>query len=99
MVGFRGPKDSKAINNHADAALLTRLRAGHTTLLEACANLLDPSAGPLCPLCKEEPQTVEPWLRRCPRLDAVAFKVLTTDLERKLKLTRAQASRTTMNVE
>ncbi len=56
-----------AISNRADAVLLARLRIGHTPLLKAYANLLDSSADPLFPLVKEEPQTIEYWLRRCPR--------------------------------
>ncbi len=35
-----------AINNRVDAVPLVRLRAGHTPLLKAYANLLDPSAAP-----------------------------------------------------
>ncbi len=71
-----------------------RTRAGHTPLLKAYANLLDP----LCPLCKGEPQTIEHWLRRCPRLDAPrqsifgspipTLEVLTTNPERVLALAR-----------
>ncbi len=96
--GFSWSKDCTATSNRADAILLARLRAGHTPLLKAYANLVDPSADPLCPLCKEEPQTIEHWLRRCPRLDAtrqniygsfsLPVKVLTTDPERVLALAR-----------
>ncbi len=68
--GFSWSKGCTPTSNRADAILVARLRAGHTPLLKAYANLLDPSAHPLCPLCKEEPQTIEHWLRRCPRLDA-----------------------------
>ncbi len=67
-------------------------------MLNAYANLLDPSADPMCLLCKEEPQTIEHWLWRCPRLDATrknifvspspTLKVLTTGPERVLALTR-----------
>ncbi len=74
------------------------LKNGHTPLLKAYANTLDPSTDPLCPLCKEEPQTIEHWLRRCPRLDATRqnifgspsppLKVHTTGLERVLALAR-----------
>ncbi len=81
-----------------DAVLHAHLRAGHTPLLKANTNLLDPFADPLCPLCIEEPQTIEQWLRRCPRLDATRqnvfespsppLKVLTTDPERVLALAR-----------
>ncbi len=53
--GFSWSKDCTATSNRADASLLARLRAGHTPLLKAYANLLDPSADPLCPLCKEKP--------------------------------------------
>ncbi len=67
---FSWSKDCMATSNRADAVLLARLRAGHTPVLKAYANHLDPSADPLCPLCKEEPQPIEHWLRRCPRLDA-----------------------------
>ncbi len=45
---FSLSKDYKAISNRADAILLARLRAGHTPLLKAYANLLDSSADPLC---------------------------------------------------
>ncbi len=64
--GFSWSKYCMATNNRADAVLLARLRADHTPLLKAYANRLDPSADPLCPLCKQEPQTIEHWLRRCP---------------------------------
>ncbi len=97
--GFSWSKDCMATSNRADAVLLGRLRAGHTPLLRVYANLLDPSADPLCPLCKEEPQKIEHWLRRCPRLDVTRqnifgspsppLKVLTTDSERVLALARA----------
>ncbi len=61
-------------------------------LLKAYANLLDTSADPLCTLCKEKPQTIDIWLRRCPRFDATRqnvfgspsppLKILTTEPER-----------------
>ncbi len=98
--GFSWSEDCTATSNRADAVLLARLRAGHTSLLKAYANLLDSSTDPLCPLCKEEPQTIEHWLRRWPRLDATRppLMVLTTDPERVQALTRvtlAEASTTT----
>ncbi len=75
---------------------LARLRAGHTPLLKAYAHLLDPAADPTCPLCKEEPQTLEHWLQRCPNLDGLRqhtfgspsppLGVLTTDPETVLAL-------------
>ncbi len=68
--GFSWSKDCMAINNRADAVLVAHLRVGRTPLLKAYANLLDTSADPLCPLGKEEPQTIEHWLRRCRRLDS-----------------------------
>ncbi len=46
--------------------LLTRQRAGHTPLLKAYDNQLDTTVDPKCPICGEEPQTVELWLQRCP---------------------------------
>ncbi len=86
------------ISNQADAVHLARLRAGHTPLLKAYANLLNLSADPLFPVCKEEPQTIEHWLRRCPRLDATGqnisgsysppLKALTIDPERLSALAR-----------
>ncbi len=62
--GFSWSNDCMTTSNRVDAVLLARLRAGHTPLLKAYANLLDPYADPLCPLCKEEPQTIKHWLRR-----------------------------------
>ncbi len=96
--GFSWSKGCTATSIRADAVLLARLRAGHKPLLKAYANLLDPFADPLCPLCKEESKTIEHWLLRCPRLDATRqnifgspsppLKVLTTDPERVLALAR-----------
>ncbi len=96
MAGSPGLKIARPLAT--DGVLLARQRAGHTPLLKAYANLLDPCADPLCPLCKEEPQTIELWLRRCPRLDATRqnisgspsppVKVFTTVPERVLALTR-----------
>ncbi len=63
-----------AISNRADAVLLARLRAGRTLLHKAYAHLLDPSADPLCPRCKGEPQAIEHWLQRCPRFDVTRQK-------------------------
>ncbi len=87
-----------AINNRVDVFLLAHLRAGHTPLLKAYANFLDPSADPLCPEYKEEPPTIEHWLLRCPRLNArrqnifgslsPPLKVLNADPERVLVFAR-----------
>ncbi len=71
IVGGKNLEVCMATTKRADVVLLARLRAGHTPLRKAYANLLDPSTDPLCPLCKEEPQTIEHWLRRCPRLVVV----------------------------
>ncbi len=38
-------------------------------LLKAYANLLDPAAGPTCPLCKEGQQAMKHWLQKYPYLD------------------------------
>ncbi len=45
--------------------LLALLRAGHTPLLEAYANLLDSSAGPLCPIVKRRTLVAEVPKARC----------------------------------
>ncbi len=58
-----------AISNRTGAVLVARSRLGHTPLLKAYVHLLDPAADPTCPLCMEEPQTVDHWLQRCPNLD------------------------------
>ncbi len=68
--GFSWSKDCMPTSNRADAVHLACHRAGHIPLLKTYANHLDPSVDPLCPLCKEEPQKIEHWLRRCPTLDA-----------------------------
>ncbi len=68
---FSSKADCIATSNRADAVLLARLRAGHTPLLKAYAHLLYQAADPTCPLCKEELQTLEHWLQRCPNLDGL----------------------------
>ncbi len=94
--GLPWSKDCMATRTPTDVVLLARLRASHTPLVKAYVTLRNPSAEPLCPLCKEDPQPVEHWLRWCPRLDATRqnifgspsppLKVLTTDHERVLAL-------------
>ncbi len=59
---FSWKADCISTSSRADAILLARLRFGHTSLLKAYAHMLDPAADPTCPLCKEEPQTLEHWL-------------------------------------
>ncbi len=96
--GFSWSNDCMAINNRVGAVLLACLRADHTPLLKAYAYLLDLDADPLCPLYKEEPQKIEHWLRRRPRLDVIRqntfgspsplLKILTTHPERVLALAR-----------
>ncbi len=58
-------------SNRVHVVLLAHLRSGRTLLLKVNANLLDPTADPACPLCKEEPQELELWLQRCPNLDVL----------------------------
>ncbi len=96
---FSWEADCIATSNRADAVLLARLRAGHMPLLKTFAHLLDPAADPTCPLCKEEPQTLEHLLQRCPNLDVLRqhtfgshlpqLGVVTTDPEKVLALARA----------
>ncbi len=67
---------------------------------ETYANPPDPSTDPLCPLRKEEPQTIENWLQICPPpLEAtrqnifesasLSLKVIATNPERVLTLVSA----------
>ncbi len=96
---FSWKADCIATSNKADAVILAHVRAGHTPPLKAYAHLLDPAANPTCPLCKEEPQTLEHWLQRCPNLDvprqhpfgspSPPLGVLTTDPEKVLAFDRA----------
>ncbi len=68
---FSWKADCIATFNRVDAVPLARLRSGHRPLLKMFAHLLDLTADPTCPLCKEEPQTLEYWLQRCPNLDVL----------------------------
>ncbi len=96
---FSWKTDYIATSNRADVVLLARLRAEHAPLLKAYAHLLYPAADPTCSLCKEEPQTLEHWLQRCPNVDvsrqhtfgspSPPLGVLTTDPEKVLALARA----------
>ncbi len=61
----------KAFSNQADAVLLVRLRSGCTPLLKVYAQLSSPAADSACPLCIEEPQTVEQWQQRCTNFDVL----------------------------
>ncbi len=83
-----------AASYRADAVLLARLRAGHTPLLKAYANLLDPSADPpVSPLQRgaaddqtlatEVPQARRTWAKHIWKSFSTP-KVLTADPERVL---------------
>ncbi len=79
-------KDCMAISNRANAVLLARLRAGHTPLLKAYANVLDPSAGPPCPLCKDSRRQPKAGYGGAQGSPPPPLKVLTTNPERVLAL-------------
>ncbi len=84
--------DCIATLNRASAVLVAYLQSGHTPLLKAHARLLDPAANPTCPLCKEEPQTLEHWLQICPYLDFLRQRTFGSPLpdpEKVLLLSRA----------
>ncbi len=91
--------DSRCTNTSPGRQTASPPLTGHTPLLKAYAHLLDPAANPTCPLCKEEPQTLEQWMQRCPNLDVLRQRtfgsptpplgVLTTDPEKVLALARA----------
>ncbi len=95
-TNFSWKADCTANSNRVDAVLLSRLRLGHMSRLKACAHLLYPAAGPTCPMCKGEPQTLQHWQQRCPNLEVLRQRtfgspssrlgVLTTDPERVLAL-------------
>ena len=61
-AGHSEERDRIQICNRKDATLLAQLRAGHCRHLKAYENLMDPTTDPTCPLCQQEPQTLEHWL-------------------------------------
>ena len=61
-AGHSEERDRIQICNRKDATLLAHLRAGHCRQLKAYENLMDPTTDPTCPLCQQEPQTLEHWL-------------------------------------
>ncbi len=68
---FSWKADCIATPYRADTVLLARLCSGHTPILKAYAHLLDSADDRTRSLCKEEPQTLEHWLQRCPNLNVL----------------------------
>ena len=58
-------KEREQILSRKDQVLLAQLRTGHHMIFQSYQNKLDQTIDPLCPLCREEPHTVEHWLGRC----------------------------------
>ena len=58
-------KKDLAVKNRKDSATLAQLRSGHSLLLAAYRHRIDEQKSDICPICEEEPQTVEHWLK-CP---------------------------------
>jgi ribonuclease HI len=58
-------KDLK-VKSRKEGAKLAQLRSGHSQLLASYRHRIDETKSDICPLCQEEPQTVEHWLSRCP---------------------------------
>ncbi len=70
-------------SNRADSVLLAHPLSGHTPLSKSNADLLYTTAGSTCPLCIEEPKTVNHWPKptwqRTFDSPAPPLGVLTTD--------------------
>ena len=58
-----------------EAVLLSQLRAGHCRHLAAYCRIVNPLADPVCPRCREEPEEVEHWLRKCPAITSERTKM------------------------
>ena len=58
-------KKDLAVGSRKDSATLAQLRSGHSLLLAAYQHKIDEEKPDICPICEEEPQTVEHWLK-CP---------------------------------
>ena len=58
-------KKDFAVGSRKDSATLAQLRSGHSLLLAAYQHRVDEEKPDTCPICEEEPQTVEHWLK-CP---------------------------------
>ena len=56
----------RLVDSRADQSLLAKLRSGHHTAFRAYKNRIDGTTDPLCPLCAQEPHTLEHWLQNCP---------------------------------
>jgi ribonuclease HI len=67
--------DVKVISTRKDAAMLARIRSGHSMLFGAYRALMDPTQDPACPRCKEDYDTVEHWLLECPGTEAARMTI------------------------
>ena len=58
-------KKDLAVGSRKESAALAQLRSGHSPLLAAYRHRINEEESDTCPSCKEEPQTLEHWLK-CP---------------------------------
>lgn len=59
-----------------EAVILAQLRSGHCRSLAAYRAIINPGYDPICPDCKEEPQTMEHWWTTCPAIATKRQKFL-----------------------
>lgn len=59
-----------------DRVQLARLRVGHHRGLAAYRALVQPGFDPICPRCRQEPQTMQHWLTDCPAMVTTRLKYL-----------------------
>ena len=58
-------KKDLAVGSRKESTTLAQLRSGHSLLLAAYRHRINEDEPETCPICEEEPQTVEHWLK-CP---------------------------------
>lgn len=59
-------KKDLSVRNRKEGTTLAQLRTGHCLLLASYRHRIDETKSDICPLCEEEPQTVDHWLTKCP---------------------------------
>ncbi len=95
---FLAPETSKPTPDRIATLVVTQSATAPHHCAAPLPTALDSAADPTCPLSKEEPQTLEHWLQRCPNLDVLRqhtfgpsppLGVLMTEPETVLALARA----------
>ena len=76
--GFSNKRDALEVHSRRDGALLAQLRTDHCINLASYRYRIGKSQDDNCPHCNLEAESVDHWIRKCPKHDALRLSIFGT---------------------